>query len=387
MEVEHSQNIIIPNNNFDLCDYFNKFPQITNATIRIGNKNILINKEILMKYSKFFHDFIKDNPHANNVYILQTEYPISFVEKVISYLYGCELIFNISYFTIYYKIADYLRIDELTDYLRENLKEGFDNRKYDLLQALKIIIDIFYIGDNQLNEILLSTIANNFMFLRDQLNAIDINILRAIISRDDFNIDLEQELIFFLNYYYAKHQNDKLDIDIKLMSNIRMLTLSIPEISDVSNLLLSELPTYRKLINKSSKRDDIISKAHLIINYPNISIPRTSVVIAIFNKRPEISNYKFGEQLITNFNAILPIFPAIVMSIDLGRILKLRTLNNIIFAEINRQINIPKVGSMILIVDSIMTSEVIRNTNFSFNMCLINKYEVIFEHVPKIFYK
>lgn len=385
MDVEYDENVIILNKEYDLCNYFNKFRQITDATIKIGNKNILVNKDVIMKYSKFFHDIITDNPQTNNVYVLKTEYPINFVEKVISYLYGCELVFNINQFTIYYRIADYLRIDGLVDKLRENLKKGFDNRKYDLLQTLKIITDVFYIGDNELNDILLSTIANNFMLLRDQLELIDINILRSIISRDDLNIDLEHELIFFLNYYYAGHQSNKLEIDIKLVPNIRMLTLQIPEINDVSNLILSELPTYRKLIDKSMNSQ--IGKAHLIINYPNISIPRISIVIKEFNKRPEITNYYFGEQLTTNFNTILPTFSAVVMNVNFGRVIQLRIMNDIIFSETNRDIEIPKIGSMILITDSIIISEQVRNTNLSFNMCLINKYNVKYERVPKIFYK
>jgi len=229
------------------------------------------------------------------------------------------------------------------------------------------------------------------MSLREQLISIDISILQSILSRDDLNINSEHEVIFFLNYYYTLHQDNK--IDTKLIPNIRMLTLSNPEIDDVSNLLLAELPTYKKFIDRASK-GDIFSKAYLIINYSNISIPRNSVVIVIFNKRPEIANYHFGEQLTRNFNPklpIFPIFPAIVMNIDSERGLTLRIINDIILAEINEKINMPKTGSMILIVDSIMISELItnrnRNTNMSFNTCLINKYDVIFEHVPKIFYK
>ena len=53
MEVEYNENIIISNNNYDVCDFFNKFSQISNASIRIGNKDILVNKEIL-KNKKLF---------------------------------------------------------------------------------------------------------------------------------------------------------------------------------------------------------------------------------------------------------------------------------------------------------------------------------------------
>lgn len=387
MDVEHTEIVTIINNNFDVCNYFNNFKNFSNATIKIGNKNILVNKDVIMKYSTFFHNFITDNPQSDNVYILNTEYPINFIEKVISYLYGCDLVFDINYFSIYYRIADYLMINDLTNSLRENIEEGFKNRKYDLLQSLKIIIDLFYIGDEILNDVLLSTITNNFMSLREQLKYIDINILQNIILRDDLNIDSELELIYFLNNYYALHQNN--DIDSKLIPNIRMLTLSISEINDISGILLSELPEYRKLIDRSilSKNNDIISKAHLIINYKNISIPRNSIVINEFNDKPEITNYHFGQQQSTGYNVILPDFPAIVLNGSSGRNLRLQILNDIIFAEVKQMISIPKIGTMILITNSIMEEEIRRNTNTSFNKCFINKFNITYEHVPDIFYK
>jgi len=390
MEVEHTEIITIINNNFDLCNYFNKFPQISNATIKIGNKNVLINKDMIMKFSTFFNDFISDNP-KENVYILQTEYPANFVEKVISYLYGCDLMFNINYFYIYYKISDYLMIDQLTNSLRENLREGFENRKYDVLQALRILTEVFYIKDDELNNILLITIANNFMSLREQLKFTDINILQTLISRDDLNINSEQEIIFFLNYYYAIHQNNEVEIDQKLIPNIRMLTLSIDEINNISILLLSELSTYKKLVDKSllsKKEDNVFSKAHLIINYKNISIPRISIVINEFNNRKEITNYYFGTQEITGFKSILPIFPAIIINDFLGRInLKLQILNAVIYAKIKDGLDVPKVGSMILITNSVMIEESTRHPTHSFGKCLINKYNILFERVPDIFYK
>jgi hypothetical protein len=389
MDVEYTEIVTIINNNFDVCNYFNKFKNFSNATIKIGNKNILVNKDVIMKYSKFFNDFITDNPQSDNVYILNTEYPVNFIENTISYLYGCDLIFNINYFSIYYRIADYLMIDELTNLLRQNIEEGFNNRKYDLLQSLKIIIDLFYIGDEILNDILLSTIANNFMSLREQLKYIDINILQNIILRDDLNIDSELELILFLNNYYALHQNNDVEIDSKLIPNIRMLTLSIPEINDITNFLLSELPEYRKLIDRSllSKNNDFASKAHLVINYKNIAIPRNSIIINEFNDKPEIANYHFGLQQSTGYNVILPVFPAIVLNGSLGRNLILQILNDVIIAEVKQMISIPKIGTMILVTDSIMEEEERRNTNISFNKCFINKFNIIYEHVPNIFLK
>ena len=223
--------------------------------------------------------------------------------------------------------------------------------------------------------------------------------MRAAVSEgrvgNDLNIDSEHEVIFFLNYYYINNQNIDIDIDTELIPNIRILTLSIPEINDVANIDLLELPTYKKLIDKSSNKGDVVSRAHLIINYPNISIPRNSVVINEFNKRDEIPLYYFGEQLIINFNKILPIFPAVIIDVTFGRLLKLRIRNNIISAEINLKFNNPidrhAIGSMILIVDSLLVVDPILNRNvatgYSYNTCLINKYNIIFEHVPKIFYR
>lgn len=391
MEVEYSQNIIIPNKNFDLCDYFNKFPQISDTIIRIGNKDILVNKEMIMKYSKFFHNFMTDNSEVNGIYTLITEYPINFIKKVISYIYGCELVFNIKDFTNYYRIAEYLMLDDLVNNLREDLRKGFENRKYDLLEALNIIVDLYFFGDDDLNEILLETIANNFIFLQERLYSININILKNIILRDGLNIDSELDLIYFLNYYYAMYQNNKLEIDIKLIPNIRILTLTIADISDASNFLLIELPTYKKFIDKAllSKNNDVISYAELVYNYERIFIPRNMVVVYEFNKRPEISNYPFGEQYILNFNPILPIFSAVVRRESSGRSLKLRIINKIINAEINKEIDqeIPEIGSMILITDSRMLIEPTRNRNIGFNKCIINEYNIIFEEVPKIFYR
>ena len=403
MEVEYSENIIIPNKNFDLCDYFNKFPQISNAIIRIGNKDILVNKEMLMKYSEFFRNFITDNAQANNIYYLDTEYPINFIKKALAYLYGCELTFNINQFSIYYRIANYLLMDELTDNLRENIKEGFKNHRYDISQALRIVVDIFYIGDDELNEILLATIANNFMYLRKHLGLTDMNILQSIISRNDLNVDVESEVVFFLNQYYARYQNYQIEIDAKLVPNIRMLTLTLLEISAVSHMSLSELPTYEEMLNISylSKKGDVASKRYLTINYPEISIPRNSVVIYQLNLRPEIKKYPFGKTVSDIFisEPRLPIFSAIITDITFGRLLELKITDNIIHAEINMEINMEmnqkdtglKVGTMILVIDSLFITTPILNrdidTGLSYNTCLINKYEIMFERVPKMFYR
>ena len=128
-----------------------------------------------------------------------------------------------------------LRIDDLTNNLRQNLKEGFENGKYDLVQAIKIMVDVFYIGDNVLNDILLNIITDNFTILSDKLYYVDINILRSIISKDELNINSEQYLVLFLSNYYIKNQNYILDIDIKLISYIRILTLSTSEIQEIKN--------------------------------------------------------------------------------------------------------------------------------------------------------
>lgn len=379
MEVEYDQIITINSNNFNLCDYFNKFIQISDAIIKIGNKNILINKDIVMKKSKFFEYFIPESNEESNIYTLPVDYPANYIEEIISFLYGCDLVFNINQFSMYYEVANYLMIDDLTRYLRKNLEYGFDHLKYDLLQSIKIIKEVFYIGDPELNNILLNTIANNFMSLRDKLKDINVNILRDIILRDDLNVDSELELVFFLNYYYALNYNNNLEINLKLIPNIRMLTLSISEINEISNFSLSELPVYKKLIDKSilSKQGDDNSNVHLIINYKNIAIPRRSVVINEFNKRPEITNYRFGTRRRQNTNIVLPIFPAIVIQDLNDRNLMLQILNDTIYVEIKKGINIPKVGSMILVTNSIMTEK----------ECFISEYEILYNYIPTFYYK
>jgi len=226
MEVEYNKNIILNNKNFNICDFYNKFTEISDTKIIINNKDILVDKNLLAKHSKFFYNIITDYP-TNNIYNLNIDYKINHIENVLSYLYGCDLIINIDDFNIYYSIAEYLRIDELINDLRKNLKDGFENNKYDPQISLQMINFIYYnFYDDDLNNILFDTIANNFKLLHDQLYFSDIDILKNIISKNNLNINSEQDLISFLNYYYVLHQDDKLNIDIKLIPHIRLLTLN-----------------------------------------------------------------------------------------------------------------------------------------------------------------
>jgi hypothetical protein len=137
--------------------------------------------------------------------------------------------------------------------------------------------------------------------------------------------------------------------------------------------MISELPTYKKLLDKSllSKKGDIFSKAYLIINYPNISIPRISVVINEFNKTRDKYN--------KNSNIILNSFPAIVIGHFFPEQLRLITVDDTIMFDIAKNIELPKIGSMIMITNyKIYTYQ---------SKGIILDYDVIFENVPSIFYK
>ena len=388
MEVENIDIITIINNNIDYCDYFNKFTDISDTIIRINNKDVLVNKQRLIEYSAFFRNFFNDYRNPTNVYSIKTDHPVDVIKTVISYLYGCDISFNIRYFSVYYKVADYLMIDQLKDLLREDIIDGFNNGKYNISYIVDIISNIYYLGDLGFNEALLNTISRQFLSLLNELNTLEVDILQNIISRDDLYVNSELDLVFFLNKYYAIHPNKAIEINNKLIPNIRMLTLSIFDISSILDILLSELDNYDRLINQSlySKKRDGYDKANLIAKYKNILTVRTSMVINEFDKYPEMKNYNFKEKKwmqITDVNTVdLPPFPAIIIR-SIGNQCLLNTWNHQIFANLSNKLLLPKVGSMILIVNSkLMQYRADRE-----NQCYINQYEVIFDQVPDLLYK
>ena len=382
MQVEYTEIITIKNLNFNLCGYFNNFIEITDTVITINNKKFYLNKTLLRKYSEYFN--IIFNEHQQENYLFDMEYPIYFIEKVLSYIYGCDLIFNINFFGIVYKIADVFMMSELIESLNENLREGFENNKYSPSQAVTIIIDLFSHGNTNLNNNLFETLSYNFSNISDILYLLDSNILESIISRDDLNIKSETQLIMFLNKYYVKYRNMDIEINTKLIPHIRILTLSLEEIKNVSGIDLMALSEYKKLIDRSllSKQNDFISNAHLILKYPNISTQRYSVIINVFNYFYQHTKLNREDP---TFSGLLESFPAIVMEkrgpIIYGTI-ELRTIDNVIRGRLHESIKNPKVGSMIIINNYLNFGENLFNTSI-----IIYKYDTIFENTPRIFYE
>lgn len=330
MEIDTTEIIRITNDLNDYCAYFDKFDD-SNTTIKISNKTIKVFRELVMKHSDFFKEGMSYFSTRDNIYeldILKNE-NFNQIRDIISFTYGCDLEFNIKFFSNYYFIANYLLIDTLSTKLVNNLIDGFLEGRYQLYHAVNIIQKIFYNENKDLNTLLKLIIANNFNLLKDYLYSVDVNILSEIIVGNNLNIDSENDLIYFLDEYYLRNKNNILltDMNSKLISKIRMLTLSVSEILNVRNLSLNIFLNYNDLITKSYlvKQDNCLrinkcpdnnslySKANLMINYKDIYIPRFSVVDHELYKFDEIKDF-FPEIFKSNkYNVKLPIFTAIVI--------------------------------------------------------------------------
>ena len=321
-------------------------------------------------------DQLQINNSRDNIYLAGNQFEAKYIEKTIEYLYGCDIIINIYSFEIFYDIANFFGIDNLKKDLYNNLQEGFISGRYQINQIILILIKLFHIRDFSLNEILLSIVSKNFYDLYKQLYFIDIEILEEIISRDDLNIKTEFDLILFLDEFYRINKINSSDINDLLITKIRSLTMKANEVLKSYNLSLGELTNYREIINANKTNYSM---------YPNIEVPRLSVIEQRLMEGNNIDNYQFGLRRPNWIETRLPNFTAIVYYDD--KKLKLMTYNKVIDAEFSTFFPV-RAGKLINVTESyLIDKEIDIESEFTNGICKIIKYDIIFTRLPNSFYE
>lgn len=370
MEVEH-QYMSTPTdimnikntNGVNLCGY-RPIPSLNKDILWAGYKYIPVNIDIISEKSVLFNE---QRIMDTSDYFSNNKFSPENVQKIIMYLYGCDILINIYCFPIFYDMANFFQIDNLKKDLRNNLEMGFINGKYNPNQTIILLHDLYYLNDPYLNEILLSTVAKNFYSLKTSLYYIDIIILADLLSRNDLNIKTEFDLILFLDKFYDINKEKADWIAQLLIPNIRSLTMKGQEVLKSYNISLIRFGSYQKIMNLSENQ----------IEYQtNVDIPRSSVVRQRLLEGNSIDGYEFGRLRGSGVRIHLPDFTAIVYC-DKGKIW-LSMLNKNIQAEFSDKR--PPIGSLINVTKSYLTEKEIHpEYDYVDKVCEIHNYNVIFK--------